>query len=116
MGPEEQVRRLLRQFPGWQIWIVPYEGGGAAWCARPSLLIKCESADDLAATIRAAHNEVGPDSVALASLRGYAARVRRLREHHEAAAAAWMRMKAQRRRPVRSRPARPSHGSPPSVA
>jgi hypothetical protein len=116
MGPEEQVRTLLRQFPGWQIWIVPHEGGGAAWCARPSLLIKCESAEDLAATIRAAHNEVGPESVALASLRGYAARVRRLREQQEAAAVAWMRMKAQRRRPGRRGAARRSHGSPPSVA
>lgn len=116
MGPEEQVRKLLRQFPGWQIWIVPNQSGGAVWCARPSLLVKCETAEDLAATIRAAHNEVGPESVALASLRGYAVRVRRLREQQEAAAVAWMRMRAQRRRTVRRKAGRPSQGSPPSVA
>jgi hypothetical protein len=116
VGPEEQARDLLEQFPGWQIWIVPRPGGEAMWCARPSLLIRCDSSEELAATIRAAHDEVGPESVVLASLRGYAARVGRLREQQEAAAAAWIRMKAQRRRPAQRRASRPSRDIPPDVA
>jgi hypothetical protein len=115
-GPEEQVRKLRRQFPGWQIWIVPCQGGGPVWCARPSLLIRCENSEDLAATIRAAHNEVGPESVVLASLRSYAARIRRLRELEEAAGVAWLRRKAQKRRPARRRLAPSSRGIPPDVA
>ena len=116
IGPEEQARDLLGQFPGWQIWIVPRPGGDAMWCARPSPLIRCDSPEELAATIRAAHNEVGPESVVLASPRGYAARVKRLREQKEAVAAAWIRMKAQRRRPAQRGISPPSQGIPPDVA
>jgi hypothetical protein len=93
-GPEEQLLDLRRRFPGWQIWYVPYEPDGGTWCARPQILIRCGSAEDLAASIGAAHDEVIPESVALASSRDYATRVRRLREQQEAAGAAWRRRKA----------------------
>jgi len=54
--------------------------------------------------------------VVLASPRGYAARVKRLREQKEAVAAAWIRMKAQRRRPAQRGISPPSQGIPPDVA
>ena len=100
VGTEGQLLDLRRRFPGWQIWYVPYEPDGGTWCARPQILIRSGSAEDLAASIRAAHDEVVPESVALASSRGYGTRVKRLREQQEAAGAAWRRRKARPGRPV----------------
>jgi hypothetical protein len=98
VGHGEHRRELERQFPGWEIWYVPREPDSATWCARPQLLINAGSPEDLAAAIRAAHSQVIPDSVLLASPRGYPARVRRLRKLEEPAGAARRRAKARERR------------------
>jgi hypothetical protein len=74
------------------------------------MLINAEDPEDLAAAIRAADNPVIPDWVLLASLRGRAARVRRLRGLEASAGAAWRRVKVRQERPV-SPP-----GVPPGVA
>ena len=106
VGHGERRRELERQFPGWEIWYVPRGPDSATWRARPQMLISAGSPEDLAAAIRddlAAHSQVIPDSLLLASPRGYPVRVRRLRELEESAGAAWRRMKAQRRRPARRR-------------
>jgi len=104
VGHGERRRELERQFPGWEIWYVPREPDSATWCARPQMLINADSPEDLAAAIRAAHSQVIPDSLLLASPRGYPARVRRLRKLEESAGAARRRMKAQKRRRVPRRP------------
>ena len=70
MGHGERRRELERQFPGWEIWYVPREPDSATWCARPQMLINADSPEDLAAAIRAAHSQVSPDSLLLASPRG----------------------------------------------
>jgi hypothetical protein len=116
VGHGERRRELERQFPGWEIWYVPREPDSATWCARPQMLINADSPEDLAAAIRAAHSQVIPDSVLLASPRGYPVRVRRLRALEESAGAAWGRMKAQKRRPPRRRVSRHRRGVPPGVA
>ena len=85
MGHGERRRELERQFPGWEIWYVPREPDSATWCARPQMLINADSPEKLAAAIRAAHSQVSPDSLLLASPRGYPARVRRLRKLEEPA-------------------------------
>ena len=77
-GHGERRRELERQFPGWEIWYVPRGPDDVTWRARPRMLINAEDPEDLAAAIRAADNPVIPDWV-LASPRGHAARVRRLR-------------------------------------
>ena len=74
MGHGERRRELERQFPGWEIWYVPREPDSATWCARPQMLINADSPEDLAAAIRAAHSQVVPDSLLLASPLGYPAR------------------------------------------
>ena len=89
VGHGERRRELERQFPGWEIWYVPREPDSATWCARPQMLVNADSPEDLAAAIRAAHSQVIPDSVLLASPRGYPVRVRRLRALEESAGAAW---------------------------
>ena len=114
MGHGERRRELERQFPGWEIWYVPRGPDGATWRARPRMLIDAEDPEDLAAAIRAADNPVIPDWVLLASPRGHAARVRRLRGLEAPAGAAWRRVKARRKRPAR-RPVSPP-GVPPGVA
>jgi hypothetical protein len=101
VGHGERRRELERQFPGWEIWYVPREPGSATWCARPQLLIGADSPEDLAAAIRAAHGQVVPDPLLLASSRGYRAGVRRLRALEELAGAA--RLKARERRRVLGR-------------
>ena len=100
MGHGERRRELERQFPGWEIWYVPREPDHATWCARPQMLINADSPEDLAAAIRAAHSQVIPDSLLLASPRGYPARVRRLGKLEEPAGAAQRRAKARERRRV----------------
>ena len=100
MGHGERRRELERQFPGWEIWYVPRGPDTATWCARPQMLINAGSPEDLAAAIRAAHGRVIPDSLLLASGRGYPARVKRLRALEEGAGAARRRMKARKRRRV----------------
>jgi len=100
MGHGERRRELERQFPGWEIWYVPREPDSATWCARPQLLITADSPEDLAAAIRAAHGQVIPDSLLLASPRGYPAKVRRLRKLEEPAGTDRRRAKARRRRRV----------------
>jgi hypothetical protein len=83
------MRELKREFPGWHIYHL-----GDKWGARPAPEISgCASAEDLAAAIRAAHHIIAPESVALASLRSYAARTRRLRQQEQAAGEAWQRMR-----------------------
>ena len=52
------------------------------------MLIGADSPEDLAAAIRAAHGQVVPDPLLLASSRGDPAGVRRLRELEEPAGAA----------------------------
>jgi len=99
-GHGERRRELERQFPGWEIWYVPREPDSATWCARPQLLIKAGSPEDLAAAIRAAHGPVIPDPPLVASGRGYLARVRRPRAPGEPAGAARRRAKARERRRV----------------
>jgi hypothetical protein len=98
---DERKRELEERFRGWRIWYVPRQGGGAWWCAHPLPLLNCDSPEELAGTIQAAHREVVPETLAVASPRGYAARVRRLREQQEAAVADWQRMSARPRRPRR---------------
>ena len=83
MGHGERRRELERQFPGWEIWYVPREPDSATWRARPQMLINAGSPEDLAAAIQAAHSQVIPDSLLVASPRGYPARVRRLRKLEE---------------------------------
>ena len=100
MGHGERRRELERQFPGWEIWYVPREPGSVTWCARPRMLVNAGSPEDLSAAIRAAHTQVIPDSLLLASPRGYLARVGRLRKLEESAGAARRRRKAQERRRV----------------
>jgi len=100
VGHGERRRELERQFPGWEIWYVPREPDGATWCARPQLLINTESPEDLAATLRAAHDQVIPDSLLLASPQGDQAGTRRLGKLEEPAGAARKRTKAQERRRV----------------
>ena len=100
MGHGERRRELERQFPAWEIWYVPREPDSATWCARPQMLIKAGSPEDLAAAIQAAHGPVIPDPLQVASGRGYPARVRRLREPGEPAGAARTRAKARERRRV----------------
>ena len=100
MGHGERRRELERQFPGWEIWYVPREPDTATWCARPKMLIGAGSPEDLAAAIRAAHGQVVPDPLLLASSRGHRAGVRRLRALEEPAGAARRRMKARERRQV----------------
>ena len=100
MGHGERRRELERQFPGWEIWYVPREPDSATWCARPQMLINAGSPEDLAAAIRAAHSQVIPDSLLLASPRGYPARVRRRRKLKESAGAAGRPVKARKRRRV----------------
>ena len=78
MGHGERRRELERQFPGWEIWYVPREPDGATWCARPRMLLSAESPEDLAADVRAAHSQVVPDPLLLASPVDDRARVRRL--------------------------------------
>ena len=70
MGHGERRRELERQFPGWEIWYVPREPDSATWRARPQMLINADSPEDLAAAIGAAHRQVIPDSLLLASGRG----------------------------------------------
>ena len=106
MGHGERRCELERQFPGWEIWYVPREPDGATWCARPRMLISAESPENLGAAVRAAHGQVVPDPLLLASSRGHRAGVRRLRALEEPAGAAWRRMKAQKRRPARRRVSR----------
>ena len=106
VGHGERRRELERQFPGWEIWYVPREPDSATWCARPQMLVNADSPEDLAAAIRAAHSQVIPDPVLLASPRGYPVRVRRFRALEESAGAAWGRMNAQKRRPARRRVSR----------
>jgi len=89
-GDEEQLAALRQQFPGWQIW-----ASGTAWCARPWPLINADSAEDLAQRIRTAHTQPPDGSPSLASIRSYTARSRQLREFEEAAADAWMRIRAE---------------------
>jgi hypothetical protein len=100
VGHGERRRDLERQFPGWEIWYVPREPDSATWRARPQMLINADSPEDLAAAIRAARSQVMPDSLLLASPRGYPTRVRRLRKLEESADAARRRTKAQTRRRV----------------
>ena len=100
MGHGERRRELERQFPGWEIWYVPREPDGATWCARPRMLLSAESPEDLAAAVRAAHGQVVPDSLLLASPEGDPARVRRLGTLEERAGAARRRTKARERRRV----------------
>ena len=100
MGHGERRRELERQFPGWEIWYVPREPDSAIWCARPQMLINADSPEDLAAALRAAHSQVIPDAVLLASPLGYPVRVRRLGKLEESAGAARRRMKARKRRRV----------------
>ena len=100
MGHGERRRELERQFPGWEIWYVPREPDSATWCARPQMLIGAGSPEDLAAAIRAAHSQVIPDSLLLASGRGYPARVRRLGKLEEPAGAARRRTKPRKGRRV----------------
>jgi hypothetical protein len=96
----ERRRELERQFPGWEIWYVPREPDGVTWCARPRMLLSAESPEDLAAAVRAAHGQVVPDSLLLASSEGDPARVRRLGKPEERAGAARRRTKARERRRV----------------
>jgi hypothetical protein len=110
----ERRRELERRFPGWEIWYVPRERDGATWRARPRMLISADDPEDLAAAIRAAGNPVIPDSVLLASPRGYPARRRRLGGLEAPAGAAWRRVKARRTRPARH-PVSPPR-VPPGVA
>ena len=101
MGHGERRRELERQFPGWEIWYVPREPDSATWRARPQMLISADSPEDLAAAIGGAHGQVIPDSLLLASPRGYPARVRWPGKPEESAgAAAWRRTKARERRRV----------------
>ena len=100
MGHGERRRELERQFPGWEIWYVPREPDSATWCARPQMLLSAGSPEDLSAALRAGHSQVIPDSLLLASPRGYPARVGRLGKLEEPAGAAWRRMKARKRRRV----------------
>ena len=87
VGHGERRRERERQFPGWEIWYVPREPGGATWCARPQMLINADSPEDLAAAIRAAHGQVVPDSLLLAAGRGHPAGMRRLGKLQEPAGA-----------------------------
>ena len=99
MGHGERRRELERQFPGWEIWYVPREPDSATWCARPQMLIGADSPEEeRAVAIWAAHSQVIPDSLLLASPRGNPAGVRRLGKLEEPAGAARRRMKAQERR------------------
>jgi len=100
MGHGERRRELEQRFPGWEIWYVPREPDRATWCARPQMLIKADSPEDLAAATGSAHGQVIPDALLLASGRGYPARVRRRRALEEPAGAARRRMKARKRRRV----------------
>ena len=75
---------------------MPREPDTATWCARPKMLIGAGSPEDLAAAIRAAHGQVIPDPLLLASSRGHRAGVRRLRALETPAGAA--RLKARERR------------------
>ena len=100
MGHGERRRELERQFPGWEIWYVPREPDGATWCARPRMLLSAESPEDLAAAVRAAHSQVVPDPLLLASPMDDPARVRRLGKLEGRAGAARRRTKARARRRV----------------
>jgi hypothetical protein len=106
VGHGERRRELERQFPGWEIWYVPRGPDSATWRARPRMVINADGPEGLAAAIRAADNRVIPDSVLLASPRGYPVRVRRLRGLEASAGAAWRRVRARRRRPPRRRVSR----------
>ena len=110
MGHAERRRELERQFPGWEIWYVPREPDTATWCARPQMLINADSPENLAAAIRAAHGQVIPDPLLLASPRGYPAGVRRLRALEEPAGAARL------EGPGKAAGSRPPQGVPPGVA
>jgi hypothetical protein len=74
VGHGERRCELERRFPGWGIWYVPRQPGGATWRARPRLLINADDPEDLAAAIRAADNPVIPDSALPPSGRAYPAR------------------------------------------
>jgi len=93
----EQLADLERRYPGWQFWTVPHGNPTThvVWCARPWPLINADSPGELAGAVRAAHSQVPDGSPALASLRSYAARAKRLREFKEAATALWERRKAE---------------------
>jgi len=67
------------------------------------MVLGAESPEDLAAAIRAARSPVIPDSLLLASERGYPAGVRRLGKPKEPAGAGRRRTKAQERRRVSRR-------------
>lgn len=103
MGHGERRRELERQFPGWEIWYVPREPGGATWRARPRMLLSAESPEDLAAAIGAAHSQVVPDPLLLVSPEDDPAKVRRLGRLEERAGAAPRRTKARGRRRVSPR-------------
>jgi hypothetical protein len=64
------------------------------------MLLSAGSPEDLAAAVRAAHGQVVPDSLLLASPEGDPARVRRLGKPEERAGAARRRTKARERRRV----------------
>jgi hypothetical protein len=103
VGHGERRRELERQFPGWEIWYVPREPDGATWCARPRMLLSAESPEDLAAAVRAAHSQVVPDPLLLASPADDPAGVRRLGKLEGRAGAARRRAKARARRVPRRR-------------
>jgi len=67
------------------------------------MLINADSPEDLAAAIRAAHGQVIPDPLLLASPRGYPAGLRRLRALQEPAGAARLKARKRRRVPGRRR-------------
>jgi hypothetical protein len=117
-GPHyQQLCDLERRFPGWQFWAIPRGySGDVTWSARPWPLISADTAEELAERIRTAHSQPPDGSPSLASLRSFAARVKRLREFEEAATAAWKRRRAQprRRRPGTVLPT--SQVEPPGVA
>jgi hypothetical protein len=93
----DELDELRRRFPGWQVWAVPHGNPTThvVWCARPQPLINADSAEELAAQIRAAHEQPPHGSPSLASLRSYTARAKQLRDFEEAAAAEWEGRKAE---------------------
>lgn len=94
----DELDELRRRFPGWQIRAVPHGNPSTTpmtWRAQPGPLIDADSAEELGAQIRAAHQQPPHGSPALASLRSYTARSRRLRDFEEAATAEWERRKAE---------------------
>jgi len=69
--PRDEIRaQLAQEFPGWQIWYVPSQGG-TTWCARPNPLLNAGSPEHLREAIEHAHTDAAEDNPALAGLADY---------------------------------------------